>query len=313
MAYRVRFGRSAMPAIVVCVVAGLIFLTVVVLPQFMVSASEVSDPARRLELQNSVRTTLVQGLGAMLLAVGAFFTWRQIQLNREQLRQSLDSNTAQLKLSREGQVTEQFSRALEHLGHSNTGVRVGSIYALEQIAKTAPEMRLAIHELVAAYVWTSASWSQHDPTTYQAIEDVEDEPALLLRLRAADIQAAMTVLGRRIEVPGEILELQNVDLRVAYLGGATLRRAIIGRAMLAFADLNSADLSAAHLRRSNLRCANLTDARLVDANLVQTNLCGADLSGAELAGAVFEGAMSDNATTWPASFDWRAAGVIRET
>jgi hypothetical protein len=298
--------------------AVLILIAVTVVPALIVPAGQVPDAAKRLELQNSVRTTLLQGLGAVLLVAGAYFTWRQIQVSREQLRQSLDTSTAQLQLSREGQITEQFSRAIEHLGHDKPGVRVGAIYALEQIAKISPNLRAAIHELLAAYVRAESTWSHHDPVTFIAIEpdaasSERSEPPML-KIRAPDVQAAITVLSRRIEIPEEIIELQNVDLRGAYLGGANLRRAIIGRAMLARAGsgFETVDLTNAHLRRTNFRGAVLTHAILRGADLRDTILCGADLSGADLSDADLRNARCDDGTIWPVGFDWQAAGVTSE-
>lgn len=298
--------------------ATLILVAVSVVPALIVPTSQVPDAAQRLELQNSVRTTLLQGVGAVLLVAGAYFTWRQIQLSRDQLRQSLDTSTAQLQLSREGQITEQFSRAIEHLGHDKPGVRVGAIYALEQIAKISPDLRAAIHDLLAAYVRTESTWSHHDPVTLTAIEpdtahNERSEP-LLLKIRAPDVQAAITVLGRRFEIPEEIIELQNVDLRSAYLGGANLRRAIIARAMLAQAGAldQTIDLTDSHLRRTNFRKASLTHAILRGADLRDAILCGADLSGADLSGADLHNATCDDGTTWPSGFDWRAAGVTHK-
>src|SRR5215204_6228213 len=70
------------------------------------------DAATRLELQNDVRTTLLQGLGGLAVLVGAFFTYRQLHTARER------------------QVTERFTRAIDQLGHENLDVRLGGIYAL---------------------------------------------------------------------------------------------------------------------------------------------------------------------------------------
>lgn len=65
----------------------------------------MSDLAKRAELvtaavkaQNDVRATLLQGLGGIVLVVGAFATWQQ------------------LAVSREGQITERFTRAIDQLG-----------------------------------------------------------------------------------------------------------------------------------------------------------------------------------------------------
>jgi Pentapeptide repeats (8 copies) len=132
---------------------------------------------------------------------------------------------------------------------------------------------------------------------------------LLLKVRAPDVQAAVTVLGRRIEVSGEVIELQNVDLRSAYLGNANLRSAIIGRAMLALADLEKADLTNAWLRRTNFRGADMKHAILRGAVRQDTILSGADLYGADLSGANFHNAKCDDDTVWPREFNWKAAGV----
>jgi Pentapeptide repeats (8 copies) len=142
---------------------------------------------------------------------------------------------------------------------------------LEQIAKPSPERRAAIHELLAAYVRAESTWPHHDPVTFTAIEpDVtasERTDPPLLKIRAPDVQAAITVLGRRVEVPDEVIELQDVDLRHAYLGGANLRRVIMARAMLGPADLERADFTDAWLRRTNVRGADLTRAVLRGGNL----------------------------------------------
>ena len=55
----------------------------------------------------------------------------------------------------------------------------------------------------------------------------------------------------------EVIELQSVDPRVAYLGDANLQGAILGRSMLAEADLSRADLSDVNLRGANARSAPL--------------------------------------------------------
>jgi hypothetical protein len=312
-------GRIARLVILASAAGGSLLLlwAVFVAPNSMISASQVPDPATRLELQNQVRTTLVQGLGAAFLVAGAYFTWWQIQLNRQHLRQTLESSTAQLRLSREGQLTEQFSRALEHLGHDKVGVRAGAMYALERIAKTSAEMRPAIHQLLADYVRTESTWPYQDPVTFAAIEPEAEtgRPSgaeRLLRLRAPEIQAAMAVIGRRTPVPDEVLELQDVDLRCGYLHGADLRFVIMGRAMLAEATFEEADLSYAHLRRSNLRSAILTRATLRGTELQEAILCGADLSGATLLDADLRDAICDESTVWPEGFDWQSAGVKRQ-
>jgi hypothetical protein len=97
----------------------------------------------RLRLQNDARATLLHGLAGGVLLLGAYFTWRQLQLSRQELTQTLhatgeqlDATRRQLAIAQEGQLAERFSRAIEHLGSSqeNLDVRLGGIFALEWIA-----------------------------------------------------------------------------------------------------------------------------------------------------------------------------------
>ena len=96
---------------------------------------------------------------------------------------------------------------------------------------------------------------------------------------ATDIQAALTVIGRRRAGPG------NIDLTRANLTGANLHHAYLHHA-----NLYRANLTGALLYRVNLTRAMLADADLADANLSGADLSGANLSGANLSGADLSGA-----------------------
>jgi hypothetical protein len=284
-----------------CGVLGVLLACVFLVPSSLVSSHAVPDAAARLKLQNDIRTTLLQGLGGIVLLIGAYLTWRQLQVNRE------------------GQVTERFTRSIDQLGHQQTDVRLGGIYALERIARNSPDDRATIHEILTAYVRTHSPWTVHHPVTHAALPsepDSEQGTELpLLRIRAADVQAAMNVLGRRLSVPGdpsEVLELQSVDLRFAYLAGANLQGAILGRGNLARANLMDSDLRRAHLRGVNLRDALLAGANLENANLANADLAGSifrnanirgvNFSDANLDGADFTGAEANAGTRWPKGF-----------
>jgi hypothetical protein len=55
---------------------------------------------------------------------------------------------------------------------------------------------------------------------------------------------------------------------------------------------------------------HLEGADLQYAHLEEADLCGVHLEGADLRGVHLEEAEADERTSWPAGFDWRAAGVI---
>jgi hypothetical protein len=123
--------RRTLAIILAGLIVGCTFLAGIIgLSTALVPASTVPDAPSRLKLQNDVRATLLQSVGGLLLIVGAYFTWRQLQLGRDQLRQTLDTSNAQLQVNLQTQTTEQLSRSIEQLGHDKAGVRVGAICAL---------------------------------------------------------------------------------------------------------------------------------------------------------------------------------------
>jgi hypothetical protein len=268
----------------------------------------VSSSSRRsLNWRTTCGRTCCRALLAMLVVVGAAATWRQVHV------------------SREGQITERFTRAVEQVGSENVDVRIGGIYALERIAMNSAADRNAVQFMLGAFVRNHAPWpvgGLNDPEHPTA---AVDESLPWLQVRAPDIQAAVGVLGRRPQAPeGKRLYLSRVDLRGLQLDDARLTCTQFRYANLARAWLRGTRLDRSDLKSSDLRWANLEDARLVDVNLSNAcldgaklrgaDLSGADLSGASLrdaglAGAVFAGAKADRDTVWPPGF---SAGRRRE-
>ena len=261
------------------------------------------------KLQDDARATLLQALAGGALLLGAYFTWRQVQTGRQQVH-----------LAEQGQITERFTRAIDQLGSDHLDVRLGGIYALERIARDSPNDRATIGEVLTAYLRGRAPWPPR----------LEDQPPVatpiwevpFLRLRAPDVQAALTVLGRghfATPDPGAPpLDLADTDLRRAYLSKASLQRARLHSTDLRrvyFDDVNlqgatlsRANLQGAHLRNANLQDAVLHEANLQDANLSDANLQGADLRNANLQGANLPGANLEGANLDGADLPDREAG-----
>ena len=257
----------------------------------------------RLKLQNDARATLLQGLAGGVLLLGAYFTYRQ------------------LGVTREGQLTDRYTKAVDQLGSDHLDVRVGGIYALERIARDSPPDRATIEEVLTAYVRDHAPWPPPPAPlslraiTHRLVTLAQRQRSALQRRRAkgtagqtqpgradeqaaesprpaADVQAAVTVLGRRQLPPDGLreLDLTRVDLRRAALGGANLQDAQLGGANLQDASLDSANLQDARLGGANLQGARLGGANLQDASLVGANLQDALLFGANLQRAWLGGA-----------------------
>jgi uncharacterized protein YjbI with pentapeptide repeats len=294
-----------------------------------------AGPADRANAVNSIRSTLLQGLAGFAVLVGAFFTWRQLQVNRQ------------------GQVTDRYTKAIEQLGQAGLEVRVGGIYALECIARDSPADRLTIVEVLTTFIRLHSPLSPGtderprppDPESKLAAARSTERQAPM-RDRAPHIQAAITVLGRlpgarqaqprgisRVDLSRSDLghtdlaewDLHYSDLSQSFLIGANLRRADLtgvwlARAVLIRAHLHQADLRSAvlwqarlegaDLRATDLTAADLTGARLDGARFDLADVRGVDFSQTDLATATFHGAVADDTTIWPADFDPQQAGVL---
>jgi hypothetical protein len=104
--------------VLIVLAAGLLFCCVAVFPGYL-AASDMNHagvtPTELAQARNAVRTTLLQGFGGMVLLIGAYLTWRQTQISRAASRE-------ELRLSREGQVIDRFTRAVGQLGSDDVAV-----------------------------------------------------------------------------------------------------------------------------------------------------------------------------------------------
>jgi len=178
-------------------------------------------------------------------------------------------------LSREGQVTDRYTKAIEQLGSDKLDVRIGGIYALERVARDSSRDHPTVMEVLTAFIreHSNEPWPPSDPG------GLERE-----RSTRPDVQAAVTVVGRR----DAERDIRLIDLTGADLTGADLTRAILLRA----------DLTRAILLRADLTRADLHGATLIGADLTRADLHGADLHGAYLTGAYLTGADFTDAR-WP--------------
>src|SRR6266511_3519309 len=319
----------------------------------LVGLSPADQAARREgrdKLHNDARSTLLQGLAGVLVLVGAGFggtvALRQVRIGLEQLEQarrqaqrsdkrarqqlklarkqaqrSDERLREQITLAQEGQITERFTRAIDQLGQpgpDRLDVRLGGIYALERIAHDSPTHRLAVFEIFTAFIRSHAPLPPPLPGEHNANAHTNQVP--LLQSRAPDIQAALTIIGRRPTHKNDPpLDLRQTDLREANLGGANLTRARLSGADLTGADLTAADLTEAWLDEADLTGADLIGADLTEAwldgadltgaqlgrvNLTGTHLAGANLTRAQLGGADLTGAQLGGADLTGAKLGW---------
>lgn len=228
----------------------------------------------------------------------------------------------ELQATRDANVTDRYTKAVEQLAHDNPSVRLGGIYALQRIANDSLAVDgitvglvLAAHirRIVETYLASEpgadpVDQSQHDTWSSDVIHGATVLTVLADRLREAGIpHASMKLIvtdfgglraprlqAPRIQLTRTLLvdaDLRGANLRGADLHEASLRDADLTGADLEYADLEYADLEAADLTRTNLERATLTRSNLQFATLEGASLGNADLDHADLTHANLKGAI----------------------
>ena len=244
----------------------------------------IRDAKARADVEDNFRKTIGQLLGGAAVLIGAGFAYLQFQQQQQSSRDLLISN--------------QVAKGFELLGNKEKQLeqRLGGIYALEGVMNTSGQYHQPVLEALCAFVREETK------------ESTGDGPP------ATDVQAALTVIGRRKAIATGTPDLGNAhipkaNLHHADLSGADLRGADLHGANLRDADLSGADLrgadlrgflSGAHLRDTLLSGADLSGAFLAGADLRDTflpevNLSDADLSDADLSGATVSQVQLDQA------------------
>jgi Pentapeptide repeats (8 copies) len=219
-------------------------------------------------IQNGVYTTIVQALGGVIVGITAYVGYRNLKIGEENLKVGQKN----LKVAEDKQVTERFSKSIEHLGSDKIDIRLGGIYALEQIAFDSAKYHWTSVEILSAFIREKRPLDSTDPV-------------------GIDVRAALTVIGRRNvkqDPSNNSINLRSVNLvdvevlcanlRAVDFSKAILIRSNLSGSILTCAYLNGANLSNAILSHADLRGAKLIDTDLSDTDLSRTLLLGADLS-----------------------------------
>jgi hypothetical protein len=259
-------------------------------PQKDVPGDNGLSEEKRLALVNEYRRTWAQILGGAALLGGLYFTWRTVQVTRE------------------GQITERFTSAIDQLGakddegNPQREIRLGGIYALERIASDSPGREYStVMKVLTAYVRVHAPWPKVAP---ERDENKEQPSPLILPSPPADIQAILDVLGRRkepvrkeyqVRLDLHRTDLQGANLQKADLHGANLFQAYLHRVEAEEANLRGANLQGATLELAFLQGADLREADLLGANLKRAKLCKAKVTDEQLgtAASLEEATMPD--------------------
>lgn len=220
---------------------------------------------------NATRQTLLAATGGIVVLAGAVLTARTYHL------------------SRRGQLTDRYAKAIALLASGKITERLGGVYALEHLMIESGREHETVIEVLAAFIRERTGALASDDSAWNAEHHHrggDDRLGL-----DTDIQAALTVIGRRPQRP----ERNHVDLSLADLCGADLSDLNLDDVWFWRAKLRSAKLLGTRLRGANLAWAQLQDAVLTDAHMEHAYLAEAQLQGAVLIRTHLEDAGLSNA------------------
>ncbi|HET8956265.1 MAG TPA: pentapeptide repeat-containing protein [Solirubrobacterales bacterium] len=254
--------RRVMTWVGVCLLAGavlaLFYSGFYLIPRALVERGSGATALSQKDLlaaQSDVRAVAIQALAGLAVIAGTVLTAR--------------AALATIRQTREGQMTDRFAAAVDHLAAGESIKRLGGIQELARVARQSNLDHWPAIEILSAYLRTNYS-AAHGAETME--EDA-----------APEVRAIATVLrerdsSREDKERGQLLDLFKVDLRKAHLEQADLRGANLVECDLRGAFLDGADLGGAHLDGADLRGA------------VVKGVClkGAGLIGANAQGVVFE-------------------------
>jgi uncharacterized protein YjbI with pentapeptide repeats len=281
----------------IVVVLALLFYVMLWGPAYLVNQGKASDDAY-LRAITDTRTTLVQAVGGLAVFLGVVIGLITLLHNRQAMQQTLAFNRESMQrtmaVTERGQITDRFSKAIEQLGQSADNaidLRLGGIYALEQIARDSADWHKPVVEVLAAFVRLHAS-GHHLPegdtvdAQRAALASMTfDERFVPLRV---DIAAAINVLARRDRTKDARgrLDFHKVDFRrVDFPVILNLERTNFAHAQMQHSYLGTVNFRGCSFLGTMLQGAFLMECDLRDAILFAANLDGADLAHARLDGA----------------------------
>ena len=280
--------RLIVAAVILCVAAVCVVAFIRWIPEALVPSK--SQPRGRVDEVSKVRTAFLTMVAGIIAVAGAVYTGKTY------------------RLSRQGQITDRLTRAIDQLGNDHVDIRLGSIYALERLARESSADQGQIIEILTGYIRQHAPWLPPANST-----EIEAEAAPAIIRPPADIHAALRAIGRRNthnDHETMIVNLSGTDLRSVPFDHGDFTRAYFVKARLDCADLSRAELAGADFSHACLDHADLTGARLEGANFAEARLRHTALRFAQLSRATLRDADLSDANLFGATLDqvdlWKA-------
>jgi uncharacterized protein YjbI with pentapeptide repeats len=287
---RVRLGQVSgvgLYAFVGLVIVIIVWIVVLYVPRYIqYGAINASDKATA---EASFRGSLVQAIVGLTVLGGLYYTARN------------------LRLSRAGQLTDRFSKAIEQIGNSDINVRIGGLYALEQVARDSRNNAMIVTEILLRFVRNQVDTIHSHDNPAKVTQDIDVALQILGRRPSADREPDRLDLSD-LKIDGANLEYANLtDANLCYVkatrlrvAGAKLRRTLfyyanVQRSMFSGSDARQCGFSLADLRYSffvdvNLEGADFGETDLRYAIFKNSKRSGLSLRGADMTGARLDGA-----------------------
>ena len=183
------FGRTVVAAIVVVVVIFLVYLVFMPVTDWFArhDVETITGPGHAVALQaarDAARNRLLGAAAGVVALVALVYTARTFGL------------------SREGQVTDRFAKAIGQLGDASLEVRVGAIYALETIVRDSRRNQQVVMELLAAFAREQSEVFDRERPKAQTSASAEGVPPANLSGHKMlpdvhDVHVAVAVIARR--------------------------------------------------------------------------------------------------------------------
>ena len=243
---------------------------------------------------------------AFASAFGApFLVWRT-WVAHQQARAA----DAQARVALENHITGIFSKSVELMGlmrttttfgpnattvtnsSPNLEARLGALYSLERLLSESEKDQRAILETLCAYVRENSPLDiPEDEDQAKAFFRGESPPA---PSRRADVQAAITIIGRRPALARNQrmvgncqLDFRNTNLVAYDFSGLNYLGANFSGSFLNMANLTGGTFDNSIFRNAFLRGANLTKARFPESSFEDCNFAKAIVDGTNFRRAIF--------------------------
>jgi hypothetical protein len=255
------------------------------------------------------RVEVAKVLFPVLLALigGPLLVWRVITAHW-----GAQAARQQAETAREAHYTDLFSKAIEQLGatrevksnvqtldvtggggykreastttEANLEMRLGAIYALERIARDSERDRRPILNVLCAYVRSfqnTGAPALLQTEWWKSANGLENWVQSVPPLRS-DVQAAVELLGRAVEVTGDEKILSKARLDLSH---GNLQRADLRELCFHFSWMTGVNFALAILLETNFEFVELSYSYFREANMEGARLRGAALFGSDLTSA----------------------------